>query len=188
MALFSADDRAWLRAPHVGRAWFGEIETPSGTTYLHNGVGRITVGEQEYRGVSDPLGQLVDISDIEDQRFGQAAKIDVVIAGVSAESFKQWKEYAREIEGLSATIRFGVFDPETLNIRMFKQMVPGKVSSAKLFRKGVAERYIGVAIEGFWQSMNYPFGGKWSPGDFRQRNSGAKGMDFIGVTVSEVWS
>lgn len=188
MALYSAADRAWLRAPHVARAWFGEIETPTGTTFLHNGVGRITVDGQEYRGISDPLGQLVDVSAVEDQRFGQAAKIDIVIAGVTAATFKSWKEYARDLEGLSAIIRFGVFDPETLNLRLFKDMLPGKISAAKLFRKSITERYIGVAIEGFWQSQNYPFGGKWTPGDFRQRNGGAKGMDFVGVKVAEVWS
>ena len=187
MPLFTAEDRVWLKAPHVSRLWTGVITTPDGVTYLHNGVGRIEIAGQMYHGVSHPLGQLVNISSVEDERFGQATKIDIVIAGVSAAAFKEWKQYARQIEGLSANISFGVFDPETLNVRMFKSMRAGKLSAAKLFRRGVTQRFIGIAIEGAWQAMNYPFGGKWSPGDFRQRNGGAKGMDFLGVKVSEVW-
>lgn len=185
---FSDEDREWLSAPHVGRQWFGDFDMPTGWVYLHNGVGRKTVGGQEYRGISDPIGgQLVGISAIEDPRFGQAAKVDIVLSGITADGFKTWKANARSMEGRTAILRFGLFDPETGAERLFKRMFPGKMSAPTLRRVSVSERYVGLTIEGFWQSQNYPFGGKWSPGDFRQRNGGAKGMDFVGVEVTEQW-
>lgn len=188
MPLFSDDDRVWLSAPHVARQWLGYFDMPTGEIWLHNGVGRITVGGQEYRGISDPSGgQLVSISIVEDPRFGAAAKVDIVIAGVTADGFKAMKANARGMEGRTAILRFAVFDPETGETRLAKQMFPGKMSAPSLHRRGIAERYVGLTVEGFWQAQNYPFGGRWTPGDFRQRNGGAKGMDFVGVEVTEQW-
>lgn len=188
MPIFTEDERAWLKHPHVARNWFGTFDLPTGAARLHNGVGRISVEGQEYRGVSDPLsGQLVSISSIEDPRFGQAAKVDIVIAGVTATGFAQWKAEARDIEGRTATLRFGLFDPETGVSRVFKPLFPGRMSAASLHRAGVGIRYIGLTIEGFWQAQNYPFGGRWTPADQRRRYPGDKGLDFVGVKVAEQW-
>lgn len=188
MALFSSDDRAWLKAPHVARAWFGYFDLPSGEAWLHNGVGRVTVEGQEYRGITDPVGgQLVSVSAIEDPRFGQAAKVDIIIGGVNAAFFASVKADARDLEGRTAIVRFAVFDPETGAMRLFKPMFPGKMSAPKLHRESISERYIGMTIEGFWSAMNYPFGGKWSPADQRRRYPGDKGLDFVGIKVSEQW-
>lgn len=188
MAIFSATDREWLRSPHVARAWFGCFDLPSGESYLHNGVGRWTISGQEYRGVTDPVGgQLVAISSVEDPRFGQAAKIDITIGGVDAQFFRSVKDDARDLEGRDAIISFAVFDPETLNMRVFRSVLPGKMTAPALFRKGVSERYIVIGIEGFWQSQNYPFGGRWTDGDQRRRFPGDKGLMFAGQKVAEQW-
>lgn len=188
MALFSTSDLEWLRAPHVAREWFGYFDLPSGEAWLYGGAGRITVDGQEYRGVSDPIGgQLVSVSAVEDPRFGQAAKIDIILASVNVAFFRSVKTDARSLEGRTAILRFGVFDPETGEMRLFKSMFPGKMSAPSLHRQGVGTRYVGLTIEGFWEAQNYPFGGKWTPADQRRRYAGDKGLDFVGVTVSEQW-
>lgn len=188
MALFSSEDRAFLARPHINRCWFGFFDLPSGDAYLHNGVGRVTISGQEYRGVSDPVGgQLVSISAVEDPRFGQAPKVDIIIGGVSSTFFASVKTDARSLEGRTAAISFGLFDAETGEVRVFKQMFPGKMSSPTLHRRGVGERYITLTVESFWQSQNYPFGGRWSPAGQRARYSGDKGMDFLSVQISETW-
>lgn len=189
MVTLTNEERAWLRAPHVARNWFGAFDLPTGMIYLHNGVGRVTVGGQEYRGVSDPItGQLVSISAIEDPRFGQAPKVDIVLGPVSATGFKWWRDTAADIEGRSATLRFGVFDPETGASKLFKPLFPGKMSAPKLHRgPGPGTRFIGLSIESFWQSQNYPFGGRWTPADQRRRYPEDAGLDFVGVKVAEQW-
>lgn len=188
MALFSEADREWLSAPHVARQWFGWFDLPSGPAWLHNGVGRVTIGGQEYRGISDPVGgQLVSVSAVEDPRFGIAAKVDIVIGGVSSTFFQSVKADARALEGRQATLRFALFDPETGNNLLFKSLLPGRMSSPSLHRKGIGERYIGLTIESFWSAQNYPFGGRWSPADQLRRYPGDKGLDFLGVKVAEQW-
>jgi hypothetical protein len=189
MAAFSDADRAWLRAPHIARAWFGYFDLPSGAAWLHNGVGRVTVNGQEYRGVTDPVGgQLVHISAVEDPRFGQAAKVDIVIGGVNAAFFGSMKDNARELEGRVARLTWGLFDPETGEMRMFRTLMPGRMTSPTLHRKGVSERYISLGIESFWQAQNYPFGGKWTDADQRRRYPGDKGLQFVGQKVHEIWT
>ena len=188
MALFTADDMDALAGPHVSRAWFGYFDLPSGEAWLHNGVGRITVEGQEYRGVSDPVaGQLVSVSAVEDPRFGQAAKVDIILGGVNATFFKSVKTDARDIEGREAIIRFGMFDPETGEIVMVKRMFPGKMSAPSLHRQGIGTRYVGLTIEGFWEAQNFPFGGRWTDGDQRRRYPGDKGLMYVGVKVAEQW-
>lgn len=188
MAVFSTHDMSLLSGPHVARCWFGDFDLPSGRQRLHSGVGQVVAGGYTWKGVSDPIGgQLVSISDVEDPRFGQAAKIDITISSVNLEFFRSVKGDARGIEGRPATIYFGMFDPETEDLIMFRQLFPGFMSSPSLHRHGVGGRYIGLTIESFWEAQNYPFGGRWSPADQRRRYAGDKGLDLIGVKVSEVW-
>lgn len=188
MPLITAEEREWLRGPHVARSWFGWFDLPSGPAYLHNGVGEVTVDGTVYRGVSDPIGgQLVSISQVEDPRFGQAPKVDIVISGVDAAFFASVKADARGIEGREASIRFGLFDQETGQKLMFKSLFPGQMSAPTLHRRGVGERYITLSIESMWHAQNFPFGGRWSPGDQRRRYPGDKGLDLLGVEIAEQW-
>ncbi len=188
MAQFSQADMDWLSGPHVSRAWFGVFDFPTGVQYLHNGVGRVTVEGQEYVGVTDPVaGVLVGISAVEDPRFGQAAKVDIVLGGVNAEFYRSVKAHARGIEGRSATLRFAAFDPETGQLKLFKNLFPGKMSAPTLHRQGVGTRYVGLTVESFWEAQNFPFGGKWNYADQLRRYPGDKGLQFVGVKVSEKW-
>lgn len=188
MALFSQADMDWLAGPHIARCWFGEFDLPSGYAYLHNGVGRITVGGQVWTGVSDPIGgQMVAVNSVEDPRFGQAAKVEILIAGVDVAFFRSVKDDARDIEGRSAKLKFGAFDAETGEVRLFKQLLPGYMTAPSLHRQGVGVRYIGLTIENFWEAQNFPFGGKWTDADQRRRYAGDKGLQFVGVKVSEQW-
>lgn len=188
MPLFDSDDLDALGAPHVARAWFAELDLPSGFQRVHNGVGRVNVGGQEWRGVSDPMsGVLVSVDSVEDPRFGQAGAINIVLSGVNVAFWKSVKADARDLEGRDANIYWGAFDPETGENIMFKKLLPGKMSAPSLHRMGIGTRYVGLTIEGFWEAQNYPFGGRWNGADQHRRYSGDKGLDLVGVEVSERW-
>lgn len=188
MALFSADDMDALGGPHVARCWFAELDLPSGFQRVHNGVGRVTVGGYEWRGVSDPVsGVLVSVDSIDDPRFGEAAAINIVLSGVNVAFWQSVKADARDLEGRDANIYWGAFDPETGENIIFKKLLPGKMSAPSLHRQGIGTRYVGLTIEGFWQAQNYPFGGRWNGADQKRRYPGDKGLDLVGVEVAEQW-
>ena len=42
-----------------------------------------------------------------------------------------------------------------------------------------------VTLESIFSSQNYAFGGKWNGADQRRRYPGDKGLDFVGVKVTE---
>lgn len=187
--LFSSEDRAFLRRPHISRVWFAEIDLPSGVARLHSGSGRVFVGGHEWRGVTDPGGsQLVSIGAVEEPRFGQAAKVDVVLSGVNVAFLRSIKDMARSIEGRSANIYWCAFDQETAESwgGGMKKLFPGKLSSPVMRWVGIGTRTVSFAIEGPWHSQNFPFGGKWNPADQRRRYPGDKGLDFVGVKVQEI--
>ena len=188
-SLFSESDRAWLRRPHISRVWFAELDLPSGLARMHGGAGRIDVGGYEWRGITDPGGQqLVSIGMVEEPRFGQAAKIDIVISGVNIDFLRSVKNTAREIEGRRADVFFCLFDQETAEPwpTGLKKVFPGKLSAPLMRWSGKGERTVAFSIEGPFQSQNYPFGGKWNPADQRRRYPGDKGLDFVGVKVQEL--
>lgn len=187
--LFSDDDMEFLRRPHIARAWFADLDLPAGRWRLHNGVGRKTVGGQEWIGVSDPGGrQLVSVGAIEDPRFGQAAKIDVVLSGINVDFLRSVKDQGRQIEGRIADVYWCAFDQETQEVwpSGLKQMFPGYLSSPKIRWSGIASRTVSLSIESLWHSQNFPFGGKWTPADQRARYAGDKSLDYVGVKVQEV--
>src|SRR5690606_17169053 len=137
---------------------------------------------------TDPVGgQLVSISAVEDPRFGQAAKVDIILGGVDAPLFRTVKEDARNLERRTAILRFGAFDPETGEIKLFKKMLPGRMSAPTLHRQGVGIRYVGLTIESFWEAQNYPFGGRWTYADQLRRYPGDKGLMYVGTKVNEQW-
>lgn len=188
-ALFSEADREFLRRPHIARAWFAELQLPSGTWRLHNGVGRQTVGGLEWRGVSDPAGQqLVSLSAVSDPRFGQAAKVEIVLSGVNVDFIRSVKDQAREIEGAPADLYWCAFDQETQEVwpSGLKRLFPGYLSSPRRASSGIGVRTVSFTIETLWQSQNYPFGGRWTPSDQERRYPGDKGLNFVGVKVNEI--
>lgn len=187
--LFSEADIAFLRRPHIARAWFADLDLPSGRWRLHNGVGRKTVGGFEWRGVSDPAGgQLVSIGSVEDPRFGQAAKVDVVLAGVSIDFLRSVKDQGRQMEGRQADVYWCAFDQETQEVWSsgLKKLFPGYLSSPKIRWSGLSLRTVSFTIESLWHSQNFPFGGKWTPADQQARYPGDKGLEFVGVKVQEI--
>ncbi|HEV7436859.1 MAG TPA: transcriptional regulator [Pseudorhizobium sp.] len=189
MALFTEEDRAFLRRPHIARAWFAELHLPSGVWRLHNGVGRKTVGGHEWRGVSDPAGQqLVSMSAVEDPRFGQAAKVDIVLSGVNVDFIRSVKDQARQIEGALADIYWCAFDQETQEVWSggLKKLFPGYLSAPKRQSQGIGVRTVSFTIETLWQSQNYPFGGQWTTADQQRRYPGDKGLKYVGVKVTEI--
>lgn len=189
MPLFSDEDRAFLRRPHIARAWFATLYLPSGTWNVHNGVGKKFVGGIEWSGVSDPAGrQLVSVSAVEDPRFGQAAKIDIVLSGVNIEFLRSVKSTAREIEGAVADVYWCAFDQETQEVWAggLKKLFPGYLSAPKRQSQGIGMRLVSFTIETMWQSQNFPFGGRWTSADQRRRYPGDKGLDYVGVKVTEI--
>lgn len=187
--LYSEAEMAFLRRPHIARAWFADLDLPSGRWRLHNGVGRKTVGGFEWRGVSDPAGgQLASISAVEDPRFGQAAKIDIVLAGVNLDFLRSVKDQGRQIEGRQADVYWCAFDQETQEVwpSGLKKMFPGYLSSPRISWSGIGSRTVSFTIESLWHSQNFPFGGLWTPADQKVRYPGDKGLDYVGVKVQEV--
>lgn len=183
------EEMEFLRRPHIARAWFAELGLIDGTWRVHNGVGRKTVGGQEWFGLSDPAGrQLVSLSAVEDARFGQAAKVDVVLSGVNIEFLRSVKDNARQTEGSMADLYWVAFDQETQEVWSggMKKLFPGYLSSPKRQSTGLGVRTVSFAIETMWQSQNFPFGGRWSPADQEQRFPGDKGLQFVGVKVNEI--
>lgn len=190
MSVFTDADMDRLAAPHVARAWFLELDLPSGFARFHSGTGRKTVGGYEWRGVTDPIsGQLVSLSNIEEPRFGQATAMQVTLSGANAAFFKSVHDVARDLEGRRADLYFAMFDGETQElIGGMRKVFPGKMSAPSLTWAGIGIRAVSLTIESIWASQNYPFGGKWNGADQRRRYAGDKGLDFVGVKVGENWA
>ncbi|MGH6861118.1 MAG: transcriptional regulator [Phyllobacterium sp.] len=189
MAIFSEADKEKLRRPHVARAWFLELDLPSGLARLHNGTGRVNIGGYEWRGVTDPIGgQLVAMDNVEEPRFGQAVAVNITLSGANRAFFKSVHTTSKQIEGRRADLYFAVFDAETGEVIIgLKKLFPGKLTSPSLKWSGVGSRDVSITIESIWSSQNFPFGGKWNGADQRRRYPGDKGLDFVGVKVSENW-
>lgn len=188
MTLFTADEAAKLAGPHIARAWFAELDLPSGISRLHNGVGTVHANGYDWRGVTDPLGgTLVGIDAVEDPRFGQAAAVTIVLAGIGTAFWQSVKELGREIEGRPATLSWAMVDSETGEIGIFKAMLPGRMSAPALQREGIGRRAMVLTIESFWQAKNFPFGGRWNSADQLRRYAGDLGGQFIGQKSSETW-
>lgn len=181
-----------LRAPHVGRIFCVELEFPTETKRLHNGYGDVDLSlngtSYTWRGMSDPTGStLVSISDIEDPRFGSAPTLDIALSGVDAAYLKSIKDIARDIEGLSASVYFGVVNPEEPNdgglIVPLTPLFPFGRMTAPSLKRNASENIILITIESFFQSQNYPFGGKWSDAGQQKRYPGDLALSEMGTEV-----
>lgn len=190
MSIFSTDDKAALRRPHVGRVFLVALELPSGTYRYHNGAGTVTLAGEEWMGVSDPLfGPVTSIGEIMEPRFGQAATVKLTLSGAKASFFAQMKTIARDIEGLSCDIWFAMVDQETLDVIIdpVKIFPKGRMTAPRLHKSGIGTRTIEITVESFWSGLNFPFGEYWSYAGILRRNAGDLGGSMMGVEVIEKW-
>lgn len=187
MPLYTQDEMAKFRRPHVTRCWFGEFFLPSGTVRLHPGVGTVWAGGHEWKGVSDPIGgQLVSIGQVEDPRFGQAAAVAIVISGANPAFVKMIDEDAAAIEGSSVNLYWCCFDGETgEQIIPLRSAFPGLLSSPAIEWDGPDRVTVAFTVESIWVSMNEPYGGEWSATGVAIMNPGDRGGEYIGVKVEE---
>lgn len=189
-SIFTAAELDLLARPHIARAWFGEFDLPTGLARLHNGVGTVSVGGYDWRGVSDPLtGQLVSVGQIEEPEFGQATAVTLTIAGASREFIRSVHATARQIEGRAAEIYWAAFDQETQQIAIgLKRLFPrGRMTSPSLDWAGINRRVMTLTVENVWSTVNFAPGGKWNGAGQRKRFLGDAGLDFVGVKVQENW-
>lgn len=187
---FTDDEIAALESPHIARAWFGQFDFPDGMKYWHAGTGKKTIDGNEYIGVSDPVrGQLVSIGQVEEPQFGQAAAVQIILAGASIAFIQSVKANELAIEGRSATILWAAFNTETG--AMVTGLVPlfprGKMSSPSISYQGIGKRYVSLTVENIWSSLNFAPGGRWSAAGQHARYPGDKGFDFVDEKAQEVW-
>lgn len=190
-AVFSGTDIDILARPHIARAWFGAFDLPSGLARLHSGSGTVSVGGFDWRGVSDPIsGQLVSLGMVEEPTFGQAAALQIILAGASREFIQSVHSTAREIEGRSADIYWAAFDGETQEvvISLKKLFQRGRMTAPSIQWSGIGRRTVMITVENVWATQNFPPGGKWNGPGQRARYPGDLGLDFVGVKISENWT
>jgi hypothetical protein len=191
-AIFTAADAEFLARPHIARAWFAELDLPSGVSYLHSGIGRVQVGGHEWIGVTDPLsGRLVAIEQIEEPAFGQAAAVTITLSGANKEFIQSVHATAAEIEGRAAMLYWAAFDGETQAVWSagLKPMFPaGRMTAPMIQWQGIGVRTVSLTIENQFVTQNYPPGGRWNSADQRRRYPGDKGLDYIGVEILETWT
>ncbi|HEX5940503.1 MAG TPA: transcriptional regulator, partial [Dehalococcoidia bacterium] len=98
------------------------------------------------------------------------------------------KGQARQTEGALADLYWCAFDQETQEVWSggLKKLFPGYLSAPKRQSQGIGVRTVSFTVETLWQSQNFPFGGKWSPADQERRYPGDKGLEFVGVKVTEI--
>lgn len=189
--LFTPEEAALLALPGVTRAWFAEMDLPSGFARLHNGVGTVTVAGSEWRGVSDPIGgRAVSLSGVRDVEFGQAAAATIILTGADREFLRSVHATRREIEGRTANLYWGAFDPETQTLigTLKGLFTRGYMSAPSIAWEGIGSRTITITIENIWSSKNFKIGNRWSPVGHRLLYPGDKGLDYIGQIISENWS
>lgn len=188
--ILSVADIASLSGPHIARAWFADLDLPSGTLFVTNATGRHTIGGNTYLGISNPvLGPLVSVGQVDEPQFGQAASVQIVLAGVTAAFIQEFKSVAGEIEGRAASLSWAAFDGETQQIKT--ALIPvfpfGRLTAPSISWQGIGARAISLTIESIWQAKNFPPGGRWNPASQRSRYAGDKGLDFVGVQITEYW-
>lgn len=187
-AVFSPTDIERLARPHVARAWFAELDLPSGLARLHNGVGRVSVGGYEWLGVTDPLGgRMVAVTGVEEPVFGQAAAVMITLTGANKAFLQSVHATARQIEGRDASIYWAAFDGETQQILIEPKLLfpRGKMTAPAIQWTGIGVRLVTLTIESIWSAKNFAPGGRWNAADQKRRYPGDRGGEFIGVTVSE---
>lgn len=179
---------AALSGPHVQRAWFGEVDLPSGLRRLHTGMGPKTIGGHEWQGVSDPFGgQLVGVGAIEEPEFGQAPAIEIVMSGANKAFLKSMWDDRHAIEGAACDMSFATFDAETQEeVLPLELMFSGRLTAPRFSFIGASIRAIGMKVVSAFEGLNFPATrSAWSPSGQRERFPGDKGLDTINLEVVE---
>ena len=177
-----------LSGLHVQRAWFADVDLPTGRRRLHTGMGPMEIGGHYWEGVSDPFGgQLVGVGSIEEPRFGQAPAIDVVLSGANRTFLKSFWNDRHAVEGSRCDMYFATFDAETGEaIVPLTKMFPGKLTALRFNFVGIAIRSISLKVVSVFEGLNFPAtGSMWSPAGQRARFPGDKGLDFMNADVVE---
>jgi hypothetical protein len=180
-----------LASPHIARAWFVRLDLPTGVWRVHSGSGRITAGGEEWAGINDPLGGvLASIGQIEEPRFGSATAITLTLSGVNRNFFRSVHATRREIEGRPADIYWGLFHQETQKLigGLKPMFIKGRMTSPALQSQGIGVRTVSITVENIWQAQNYAPGGIWNDAGQQARYPGDKGLEFVGVKVTENWA
>lgn len=188
MAEFTEADLDNLSRLHIQRAWFAEVDLPSGLRRLHTGMGPKIVGGHQWEGVSDPFGgQLVGVGQIEEPRFGTAPAVDIVMSGANRAFLKTMWEDRHAIEGARCDMYFATFNAETGEAVVgLKNLFPGKITAPKFSFVGSSIRAISMKVVSLWEGLNFPAtGSMWSPAGQRARYPGDMGLDLINADIFE---
>ncbi len=188
MSLYTEDDLAALGRPHCQRAWFAEVDLPSGLRRLHTGMGPIEIAGLEWQGVSDPFGgQLIGIGSIEEPEFGQASAVDVVISGANRAFFRQMWVDRHALEGGRCDLYVASFDAESGDVVVpLKRWFPGKLTAPKFSIVGANIRFMSMKIVSPFEGLNFPETRMmWSPAGQRARYPGDEGLDLITSDIIE---
>ncbi|WP_174804341.1 transcriptional regulator [Martelella limonii] len=177
----------------IFRAWFAEITMPDDSIWrVHTASGRKVIDGVTWEGVGNPdKHQLISVGDVVDSRFGETAKMEIILSGFTSEFLASIKEQAANIEGQSATIYWACFDPETETIwpSGLKLLFRGKLSAPSRHwgnADGQRFRIVNINIESEFSAINFEWGGLWNYSGQLERYPGDQGLQFVGVDVQEV--
>lgn len=188
--MYSEADLDQLAAPNVDRAWFFELDLPTGVVHLHSGVGRVVVDGIPWLGVTDPVGgRVLSMGMVSEPRFGQAAAVILTLTGVTSEFLSSFWSGRRAVEGRSASIWWASVDVESQQILISRKALfrGGRMTAPGISMTGATGRVATLTVESPFSAKNYPVGGRWNGSDQRRRHPGDKGLDFVGVEVMEHW-
>lgn len=147
--MFTQQDFEALSGLYVQPAWFARVDFPSGTRWLHTGMGPVEIGDHEWEGISDPFGgQLVGLGAVEELYFGQAPAVDVVMSGANREFLKSVWDDRHVIEGCACDLYFATFDAETGEpVVMFRRMMQGRLTAPRMVINNTSSQYSRVEVD-----------------------------------------
>ena len=178
-----------LRAPHVCRGIFAEVDLPDGLRRLHTGVGKLTLNGVQWEGVTDPFGaQIVAMSNLPEPRFGEAPYVDVTVSGANRDFLRQ--VWTREIDGCRCDFFWAAFDAETGGtVIPLTLMFEGRLTGVTPDFAGRSLVSINLKVVSMFEALNFPsVRGDWSSAGQRARHPGDAGMDPVGSQIVTVWN
>ncbi|WP_226576756.1 transcriptional regulator [Acuticoccus sediminis] len=181
-------DKEKLRAPHIARAWFLDLQLPSGRRRLHTGDSQVTIGGYTWEGVVDPLGgTLVTLSEIQEARFGTAPIVRAVLSGAPVAFLKE--VWDNDAEGARADLYWAAVDGETGAVLIdLTLLFEGRLTAPRFVWAGPGKSrvHIGIGIESINAALNFPSPNMdWTPAAQRARWPGDRGLDWVGSDIIE---
>lgn len=187
LSSFTDADFEALSGPHVHRTWFITVTLPtSGVRRYHLGINPVTIDGNTFEGVNDPFGgQVVQLTGVQEARFGTTPRLTAVISGANKEWLRQLRDEG--VEGSPVRIEFATFDAETGEIIIPPRlMFIGRVTAPRFQFAGLGVRVLNASIVSQDEGLGYPATKtEWSPAGFRARNAGDRGGDQISSDVIE---